>query len=888
MLTEKEVILQCIKAGLSRRTIRLVLNIRRSEPVRRPDSNGQNVTVRYASHKLGRVIMAESDSCELVAILTMEHNPDVYEYWEQPHRIKLFYKSKSGRNVGPIHTPDFLVISKDFIGFEEWKLEEELQRLHEDSPNRYFKDDNGQWRCPPGEEAAARLGLKYRVRTPATFDPNEVINLKFLDDYKTFDPDTIEGATIDKIEALFLGAPSHRLIDLQAQLHPGELDALYSHIYHRRLYVDLSAAPLTEPERVRVFWNQEQLEAEQCQLESRQMDLFDSARLVRLEEGRRLHWDGQLWAIVNVGDTKVTLLSEDRRYADLPNGTFQLLVEENQIQAAESEALAELDRKVTRILAGANETELSQATKRYRAIQPYLNGQARHGSASLNRTQRRWVSAYRESERMYGNGFIGLIPTISRRGNNQSKIPNRTLELMLDHIDRDYESGKQKNKLSSYQLFVKKCEDTMVVPCSYKAFVRACNNRDAFTQTLKRKGRRGAYRFESTNVTADHHTIQRAFQQAHIDHTQLDIEITATESGEVLGRPWLTLMIDECSRRILGIHLSFDPPSKLACMAVLRDCVRRHHRLPDVIVVDNGKEFHSTYFETMLAFYGVTKKSRPPAKPRFGSKQERVFGTLNTKFLYNLEGNTQITKDVRQVTKANDPKRLACWPFAAFYQRLEQWCFSVYDQSVHSSLGRMPREVFEESQQRHGLRQQRFIAFDETFKILSSPSTSKGKAKVQPNVGVKIHYINYWSEAFRDPRIQGEQVPVRYNPLDASEAYAYVNKRWVHCRSLYTQLFRGCSVRQIELATKTLRERLKRGNKSFNINATTIAEFIESAEAEELLHKQRLHDLEQRHINVEQPDATRNLFEEADLEAIDTCEVDTDAEPIEPELLEDF
>ncbi|KPK49081.1 MAG: hypothetical protein AMS22_14255, partial [Thiotrichales bacterium SG8_50] len=410
MLTEKEKILTCKKAGLSRKAIRRILKIRRSEPARRPDSRGRNVTARYPSNKMGCVVMVESGTCELVAALTMEHNPNVYEFWEQPCHIKLFYKSKSGRKVGPVHTPDFLVISKDFIGFEEWKLEKDLERLHEDSPNRYQKDENGQWRCPPGEEAAAKWGLKYRVRTPAAFNPTEVNNLKFLDDYKTLDPDTVDGAAVDKIEALFLESSSHRLIDLQTQLQATELDALYSHIYHQRLYVDLAAAPLTQPERVHVYWNQEQLDAEQCVLESRQMDLFENNRLVRMEEGQRLHWDGRLWAIINVGETAVTLINEDHRHAQLANATFQLLIEENQIQAAESETLKKLDNKVTRILARASELELQAATERYRQIKPYLDGQARYGMSRLSRTQRRWIKSYREAEMMYGNGYLGLIP----------------------------------------------------------------------------------------------------------------------------------------------------------------------------------------------------------------------------------------------------------------------------------------------------------------------------------------------------------------------------------------------------------------------------------------------------------------------------------------------
>src|SRR5207244_13388665 len=99
--------------------------------------------------------------------------------------------------------------------------------------------------------------------------------------------------------------------------------------------------------------------------------------------------------------------------------------------------------------------------------------------------------------------------------------------------------------------------------------------------------------------------------------------------------------------------------------------VRRHNRLPQCLVVDGGPEFHSTYFEALLARYECTKKTRPPAQARFGSLVERVFGTTNTQFLYNLLGNTQMTRNVRQVTKSVNPhlsfgRTLSALPFTVY------------------------------------------------------------------------------------------------------------------------------------------------------------------------------------------------------------------------------
>jgi len=86
-------------------------------------------------------------------------------------------------------------------------------------------------------------------------------------------------------------------------------------------------------------------------------------------------------------------------------------------------------------------------------------------------------------------------------------------------------------------------------------------------------------------------------------------------------------MMDAFSRRALAVYVDFEEPSYRSCMMVLRECVRRHSRFPQCLVVDGGPEFRSTYFEALLARYECIKKTRPPAKARFGSVMERLFGT---------------------------------------------------------------------------------------------------------------------------------------------------------------------------------------------------------------------------------------------------------------------
>ncbi len=283
---------------------------------------------------------------------------------------------------------------------------------------------------------------------------------------------------------------------------------------------------------------------------------------------------------------------------------------------------------------------------------------------------------------------------------------------------------------------------------------------------------------------------------------------------------------------------------------LLRECVHRHNRLPDMLVVDWGPEFRSIYFETLLARYECSKATRPPAKPRFGSVVERLFGTANTTFVFNLAGNTQVMKNVRQVTQSVDPRTHATWTLPTLYARLRQWAYEIYDTREHPALGRTPAEAFTAGMLHAGLRANRLIAYDDDFIRLTLPSTPKGTAKVRPNLGVKIHGLYYWArgEAFRDARVENTQVPVRYDPYNLGHAFAQVNGRWVECISEHYARFQGRSEREVQLATAELRQRQRRHGQHFVATAAKLADFLSSLEAEEVLLEQRRRDEEGRQV----------------------------------------
>jgi len=244
----------------------------------------------------------------------------------------------------------------------------------------------------------------------------------------------------------------------------------------------------------------------------------------------------------------------------------------------------------------------------------------------------------------------------------------------------------------------------------------------------------------------------------------------------------------------------------------------------------------------------LMQECMPPAEPRFGSTCERLFGTANTQFIHNLRGNTQITRNGRQVTKAVNPKGLATWPLADLHRRLSEYFYEIHDTLAHPALGQCPRDAFRIGLASGGARVHRMVPYDDEFMMLTLPTTAKGTAKVMVSRGVKINHIYYWCDAFR--QIEGEIVPVRYDPFDAGTAYVFVGKQWLQCHSECFATLKGRSEREIMLATTELHGRRRNHAASFNVTARHLAEFLESVKAEEILLTQRLRDRESLGIRL--------------------------------------
>ena len=881
-LSKKEFKDWCQENKVSKQTQLLIEKIRNTEPSRRTESSSFSVSGRFPSKKMGVVIQSESHRVELPFIHELEHDPNVLEFYDQPFPIKLNYRNSNPdskkKNIGVMHTADFFVIYKDGAGWVECKTEMDLVKLSAKNSYRYCLDENDDWICPPGEKYAEEIDLNYWVFSDKKINWFTQRNIEFLDDYYRSDTlqvsKKVQKAVLDivknnqsiSLEQLYKEIESERTDEGNSSVSITR-DDIHWMITFGEVYVDLKKSLLTEPKRVRVYENQTAAEAysniHRLSLENNNYDdSLKKANVVNLIPNEEIVWDGNGLKILNVGEKEISLVDKSNEIVLIQRKVFEKLVINGEVKGVEIIGKEEISKEAKQILLKASKESLDKANSRLPLVIAKINQEVTEelleNSGVSDRTIRRWVRNYKTADSVLGIGYLGLIPK-ENCGNITGQIDETAKEFLEEFILEKYETIKQKNRMAVYGEYKNASEEKFgkshgkkdIFTVTYKTFCEYVKKRSEYEQTLKRKGRRAAYKHEAfywqLKMTTPRHG-ERPFHIAHIDHTELDVEIVDSITGKNLGRPWLTIMTDAYSRRVLAVYLTFDPPSYRSCMMVIRECVRRHGRLPQILVLDGGKEFSSTYFETLLGVFEITKKTRPPAKSRFGTLVERMFGTANTRFINNLQGNTQITKNVRQVTKSVNPKNHAIWTLTALYKWLCEFFYEVYDETEHSTLLQSPKDAFAIGLQRTGKREHRLISYDKDFRLLTLPTTPKGTAKVNGNSGVKINRINYWTDEFRHPEIIGQQVPIRYDPFNVGIAYAYVDNSWRKCFSDYFSILENKTEKELQIATNILKKKQKDSGKTVAVTASKLARFIERLEDEEQVLIQRIKDTEARPI----------------------------------------
>ena len=420
-------------------------------------------------------------------------------------------------------------------------------------------------------------------------------------------------------------------------------------------------------------------------------------------------------------------------------------------------------------------------------------------SGRSTRSIRRWKQQLRDGVKRNLSEFQALISKEHLRGNRNRKIPAVVDEFLMEYLLGTfiYEQG-----LSIYRGF-KRYEDLALIthpqfrPASRQTFTERFWQIPGEVVGAARGGNRKCNAMAApTDPEMRSLKSSIPWQRAAVDHYLADIYLVLfTRSGDVyVERPWVTAMVDLATSKILGLSISFCAPSRRSVAKVMRDCVRRHGKLPREIIVDRGPDFKSVYLASFMAHYGLILSLRPSGYPQFGGEMEGFFGEFVKQWLCQRPGNLADYKEVRSVDGSKAPKKAAILQPVDFYQEL--WAFCEWRENKCRGTGPNSIEVsFSEGAEQYPF-YAKPINYDAEFITVTAVETKKYSFSYQR--GINIKNIWYYSPALRKLNGRKKKVDVRLDPENPNLIFARVEDKWEPCYSSTINAYSAkCAVHQL-------------------------------------------------------------------------------------------
>ncbi|MGP4957817.1 integrase [Pseudomonas helleri] len=223
---------------------------------------------------------------------------------------------------------------------------------------------------------------------------------------------------------------------------------------------------------------------------------------------------------------------------------------------------------------------------------------------------------------------------------------------------------------------------------------------DPFLVDVARLGKHAANK--KHRVAAGVLQVNQILERWEIDHTLLDVLLVDEETGLVIGRPYLTIVLDRYSRMIMGYLLHLSAPNTESVLRVIERSIRpkaellqrfpkvknewRAHGMPARIVPDNAAEFHAD--DLILGFNDLGIEIMYPASraPEMKGAVERFFSTQNLGLIHNLPGTTFSNIQERGDYKS---EKNACLTLSQLEALVVKWIVDGYHQTPHRSLRKM-------------------------------------------------------------------------------------------------------------------------------------------------------------------------------------------------------
>jgi putative transposase len=854
--------------GLTTKGLEYVLGVVSSPPSRSPSNRtGRNLLVDFASRKMGHTLSVESLTVEAAYAQMKEVDDLCMGYWSQPGAVLVPCTGRDGIKRNVWLTFDFLVFYADRIELVECKKEAELLRLSLELPGRFKRDEAGQWTSPEAEAALAKYGVKCCVKSDAELNPRLLRNYTLLEEARQ--KEYSSPAALDRILECFHSRGGHgvSLAELIGKAGNGfRKNDVYYGIMRGDLYVLLDECLLVDDRTTLVF--SKAADAEIHRLIHFQSKPKTQKKLL-LRTRDRLLWNGSEYAVCNAAKDKIYIQSKAGDPVSIPRELLCSLIESKEIELLDDASVPENSmeelKPFFRVLTAANQ-------QRAMLRQRFLNFREKHPDARpedfglgtvSHRTIQRWRKSARESMSRFGTSFWGLLDK-PRAGRPRDILPIELRAQMTAVANEFHFSKEVRSVCYSWRELRKRCEACGLTTPAKGTFRLHLQKMKNFKDAAEsREGRGVAYQYGSYDTVGKNWITAGDFplKVGQMDGKTFDVLVVDDETGEVLGRPTLTLItLPHYGGAPIGMAFMLEPESYRSATMALRDQMRRFGEPLKYLIIDNGKAFNNATFDQVNAMLETTKVNRPPRDPRFSCEIESVFRTLDVELVHNQAGNTKALMLARQMTKEVNPEGLAVWTFGALYEQVEKYLFNMWWDAPSASLGTDPLSAFKRDMKKSPDRDDRFILPEDQAQIAFLPEVDEGVRTIQPGRGVYVEGYYYWAREMGEPGVERQSVSVRYDPYDLYFVYAAINGKWVKCEARRAPELRNVTERTRHLQV-IARRRLKNNHatRREQTHGRALADQAEQMRAEEkVLGEQRRagaqrHALDQQVVHEAEP-----------------------------------
>lgn len=218
------------------------------------------------------------------------------------------------------------------------------------------------------------------------------------------------------------------------------------------------------------------------------------------------------------------------------------------------------------------------------------------------------------------------------------------------------------------------------------------------SQAAKLYGAKGSRAYRKTHELTVRFEADYPNHIWQCDHHLLDILLLNPVTGKA-ERPWITAIIDDYSRTILGFHLSFDHGNSFHIALALFHAMTKKgderwvmHGIPDIFYVDNGKDFKSRHIDAVCLHFRIDRRSHEPYIARSKGKIERWFRTLKEMLLQGLDG--YIGGSPKERPEKVTPKLT----IEELHHKINSFILDTYHERIHSEIKEKPRVRWQTNQ----------------------------------------------------------------------------------------------------------------------------------------------------------------------------------------------